>query len=143
MPKQIVGSVHWIENGKQTNRLVDVGEAFGDPDQARSQVQFAEASGDKKEIRLVRLAYRQFQGMRYRGESTAKPKKFYGSARSIKDSKVSQSHIKRQDSGRKGRKEDCQEEVVRQEACPYCKWRTILLGRMFRSLRYSWNGIAS
>ena len=78
MPKQIVGSVHWIQDGKQTNRLVDVGEAFGDLDQARSQVQFAEASGDKKEIRLVRLAYRQFQGMRYRGESTAKPKKSTG-----------------------------------------------------------------
>ncbi len=75
MPKQIVGSVHWIENGRQTNRLVDVREAFGDLDQARSQVQFAEASGDKKEIRLVRLAYRQFQGMRYRGESKAKPRK--------------------------------------------------------------------
>ena len=75
MPKQIVGSVHWIENGRQTNRLVDVREAFGDLDQARSQVQFAEASGDKKEIRLVRLAYRQFQGMRYRGESKAKPSK--------------------------------------------------------------------
>lgn len=75
MPKQIVGSVHWIENGRQTNRLVDVREAFGDLDQARSQVQFAEASGDKKEIRLVRLAYRQVQGMRFRGEGKAKPKR--------------------------------------------------------------------
>ena len=75
MPKQIVGSVHWIENGKQTSRLVDVQEAFSDPDQARDQVLFAEASGDKEQIRLVRLAYRQFQGMRYRGESKAKPRK--------------------------------------------------------------------
>ena len=75
MPKQIAGNVHWIENGKQTSRVVDVEEAFTDRDQARSQIQFAEASGDKEQIRLVRLAYRQFQGMRYRGESKAKPKK--------------------------------------------------------------------
>ena len=75
MPKQIVGSVHWIENGKQTNRLVDVQEAFSALDQAKAQVLFAEASGHKEQIRLVRLAYRQFQGMRYRGESKAKPKR--------------------------------------------------------------------
>ena len=75
MPKQIAGNVHWIENGKQTSRLVDVEEAFTDRDQARSQIQFAEASGDREQIRLVRLAYRQFQGMRYRGESKAKPRK--------------------------------------------------------------------
>ena len=43
--------------GKQVE-LVDVQEAFSDPDQARDQVQFAEASGDKKQIRLVRLAIR-------------------------------------------------------------------------------------
>ena len=109
MPKQIVGSVHWIENGRQTNRLVDVREAFGDLDQARSQVQFAEASGDKKEIRLVRLAYRQVQGMRYRGESKAKPKRAtkVDQKRVCKDSKVSESKVRRQDSGKKVRKEDC------------------------------------
>ena len=75
MPKQIAGNVHWIENGKQTSRVVDVEEAFTDSDQARSQIQFAQASGDKEQIRLVRLAYRQFQGMRYRGESKAKSKR--------------------------------------------------------------------
>ena len=75
MPKQIAGNVHWIENGKQTSRLVDVEEAFTDGDQARSQIQFAQASGDKEQIRLVRLAFRQFQGMRYRGENKAKPRK--------------------------------------------------------------------
>ena len=37
MPKQIVGSVHWIENGRQTSRLVDVQEAFNDPAQARDK----------------------------------------------------------------------------------------------------------
>ena len=75
MLKQIAGNVHWIENGKQTNRLVDVQEAFSALDQAKAQVLFAEASGIKEQIRLVRLAYRQFQGMRYRGESKAKPRK--------------------------------------------------------------------
>ena len=65
MPKQIAGNIYWIENGKKTNRLVDVAEAFNDPAQARDQVLFAEASGDREQIRLVRLAYRQFQGMRY------------------------------------------------------------------------------
>jgi hypothetical protein len=75
MPKRIVGSVHWIENGKQTGRLVDVREAFSDPAQARDQVLFAEASGHREQIRLVRLAYHQFQGMRYRGENIAKPKR--------------------------------------------------------------------
>ena len=76
MPKQIVGNVHWIENGKQTSKVVDVKEAFTDGDQARSQIQFAEVSGDKEQIRLVRMAFRQFQGMRFRGENRAKvPKK--------------------------------------------------------------------
>ena|SRR5208337_3827833 len=74
MPKQIVGSVHWIENGRQTSRLVDVQEAFGNQEQVKAQVLFAESSGVKEQIRLVRLAYRQFQGMRYRGESKAKPR---------------------------------------------------------------------
>lgn len=69
MPKKIGGNVYWIENGQQTIKVVDAEAAFSNPDQARSQIQFAEASGDKKQIRLVRLAYRQFQGMRYRGES--------------------------------------------------------------------------
>jgi hypothetical protein len=75
MPKQIVGSVHWIKNGRQTSRLVDVQEAFSDVEQAKGQVILAEASGDKRQIRLVRMAFRQFQGMRYRGESKAKPSK--------------------------------------------------------------------
>ena len=75
MPKQIAGNVYWIQNGKQSSKLVDVEEAFTDPDQAKAQVLFALASGDKKQIRLVRLAYRQFQGMRYRGESKTKPSK--------------------------------------------------------------------
>jgi hypothetical protein len=75
MPKQIVGSVYWIENGKQTDRVVDAKEAFTDLDQAKAQVLSAEASGNKKWIKLVRLAFQQFQGMRYRGENKAKLKR--------------------------------------------------------------------
>ena len=103
MPKQIVGNVHWIENGKQTSRLVDVKEAFTDGDQARSQIQFAEASGDKEQIRLVRLAYRQFQGMRYRGESKAKSRK----VSRVGQKKVPKTGKSLKARGAKGRKEDC------------------------------------
>jgi hypothetical protein len=75
MPKQIAGNVYWIENSRQTIKLVDAEAAFSDVEQAVAQVQFAESSGVKKEIRLARLAYRQYQGMRYRGENKAKPSK--------------------------------------------------------------------
>jgi hypothetical protein len=64
----IVGNVHWIVNGMQTEKMADAQTAFSNLDQAKAQVVFAEASGDKEEIRLVRLAYRQFQGKRYRVE---------------------------------------------------------------------------
>ena len=71
MPKQIAGTVYWIENGKQTTRVADVKEAFSDPDQAKAQILYAERSGDKRQLRLSRLAFRQFQGKRYRVESKA------------------------------------------------------------------------
>ena len=69
MAKKIVGKVPWIEKGKQTSRIVDAKEAFGDPAQAVQQILYAEASGDGEQRRLVRLAYRQYQGKRYRAES--------------------------------------------------------------------------
>jgi len=69
MPSQIAGNVYWIQDGRLTNRTVDVRKAFTDPDQAKAQVLNAEASGNQKWIKLVRLAYRQFQGMRYRASS--------------------------------------------------------------------------
>ena len=135
MPKQIVGNVHWIENGKQTNRLVDVQEAFTDLDQAKTQVLFAEASGDKRADQARKVGLSAVPGDAISGRKQGQAKKGYqgGSAKGIKDSKVSEIKVRRQDSGKKVRKEDCQEEVVRQEACPYRKWRTILTGRTFRS----------
>ena len=70
MPKQIVGSVYWIENNRQTSRVVDVSEAFSDSAQAKAQILYAESSGDKRQLRLARFAYRQFQGKRYRMRQT-------------------------------------------------------------------------
>ena len=61
-----------MKGGVQTIKVVDAEYAFRDPDQAKAQVQFAEASGNKKATRLARLAFRQFQMMRYGGEN--KPK---------------------------------------------------------------------
>jgi len=75
MPKQIAGSVYWIENGKQTTRVVDVKEAFSDPDQAKAQIVYAESSGDRRQLRLSRLAFRQFQGKRYRVEGKVAPRR--------------------------------------------------------------------
>jgi hypothetical protein len=75
MPKQIVGSVYWIENGQQTSRVVNVQEAFSDPAQAKAQILYAESSGNKKQLILTRLAYRQFLGKRYRVESKTEPRR--------------------------------------------------------------------
>ena len=69
MLKKIVGSVYWIEKGKQTSRVVDVQEAFSDPDQAKAQISYAKSSGNKRQLIMCGLAYRQFLGKRYRGEN--------------------------------------------------------------------------
>jgi hypothetical protein len=75
MPKKIGGNVYWIENGQRTIRVVDAEAAFTNADQARAQVLFAESCADRSQIKLARAAFRQFQGMRYRGENKAAPKK--------------------------------------------------------------------
>jgi len=75
MPKQIVGNVYWIQGGKATSRIADVKEAFGDPHQAKAQILYAESSGDKRQLRLARLAFREFQGKRYRLENKTAPKR--------------------------------------------------------------------
>ena len=68
MANKIAGSVYWIEKGRQTSRVVGAEEAFRDPDQARAQVKYALSSGDSRQIELARLAYRQYQGKRFRVE---------------------------------------------------------------------------
>jgi hypothetical protein len=77
LAKRIAGTVPWIQNGKQTSRIVDAKQAFGDPVQAAAQVRFFDESGDPQQRRLARLAYQQFQGKRLRGpnkdEKPSKP----------------------------------------------------------------------
>ena len=79
MAKRIAGTVPWIQNGKQTAKIVDAEKAFGDPVQAAAQVAFFDANGTPQERRLARLAYQQFQGKRLRGPNKgvkkAKPTK--------------------------------------------------------------------
>ena len=73
MKRRIEGTVYWIENGKPTSRVVDAEEAFSNPDQAAAQVMYAEKSGNREAMKLTRLAFRQFQGRRYRGANKPKP----------------------------------------------------------------------
>jgi hypothetical protein len=72
LAKKIGGSVYWIQNGKQTSKVVEATEAFSDSAQASAQVIYAEASGDRAAVRLARLAFRQFQGRRFRAQRTGK-----------------------------------------------------------------------
>ena len=67
MPKRIVGTIPWIQNGKQTSKVVDARKAFGDPEQAAAQVAYFDVHGSPQERRLARLAYQQYIGKRLRG----------------------------------------------------------------------------
>jgi phage I-like protein len=71
LAKRIGGTTPWIENGKQTGKIVDAKQAFGDSVQAAAQVAFFDAHGDPQQRRLARLAYQQFQGKRLRGPNKA------------------------------------------------------------------------
>ena len=62
----ITGHVSQIVGGRQTSNTLSAEQAFGDPEQAAAQVEWAETNGTKELIRLTRLAYRQYQGKRYR-----------------------------------------------------------------------------
>jgi hypothetical protein len=73
LAKRIAGTTPWIQNGKQTSRIVEAKLAFGDPAQAAAQVAFFDAHGDPQQRRLARLAFQQFQGKRLRGPN--KPRK--------------------------------------------------------------------
>ncbi len=63
---KIVGSVYWVEKGKPTTKLVTAEQAFADAAQAEQQVLYFDRHGSVKEKKLARLAYRQWQGRRYR-----------------------------------------------------------------------------
>jgi hypothetical protein len=62
----ITGNVSQAVGGRQTSKTLSAEQAFGDPEQAVAQVEWAEANGSKEMIRLTRLAYWQYQGKRYR-----------------------------------------------------------------------------
>jgi len=64
--KKVTGTVLKIVNGKQTNERLTAEKAFGDLAQAREQVLYVEKHGSREEKRLVRLAFRQYQSMRFR-----------------------------------------------------------------------------
>jgi hypothetical protein len=64
--KKITGTVLKIVNGKPTSEKLSAEKAFGDIDQARAQVLYAEKHGSREETRIVRLAFRQYQGVGFR-----------------------------------------------------------------------------
>jgi len=66
--KKITGTVLKIVNGKPTKEKLPAETAFGDLAQAREQVLYAERHGSQEEKRLVRLAFRQYQNMRFRAK---------------------------------------------------------------------------
>lgn len=63
--RKVTGTVLKIVNGQPTNERLSAEEAFSDPKQAVEHVLYAERHGSKEELRLVRLAYRQYQGKRF------------------------------------------------------------------------------
>lgn len=66
--KKVTGTVLKIVNGKPTAVKLSAAEAFGDLEQARAQVLYAERHGSREEKKIVRLAFRQYQGIRFRGK---------------------------------------------------------------------------
>ena len=70
-PRKVTGTVRKIVNGKPTDEMLTAEEAFNDSQQAVEQVLYAERHGSKEELRLVRLAYRQYQKKRFRSTMPA------------------------------------------------------------------------
>lgn len=67
-PNKVRGTVLKIVNGKPSDQKLTAEKAFSDIEQARAQVLYVEKHGSREEKRLVRLAFRQYQGMRFRGK---------------------------------------------------------------------------
>jgi hypothetical protein len=66
--KKVTGTVLKIVNGKPTNEKLTAEKAFSDLAQAREQALYVEKHGSREEKRLVRLAFRQYQGLRFRAK---------------------------------------------------------------------------
>jgi hypothetical protein len=69
--RRITGTVNRIVRGRHTDEKLSAEQAFSDPEQAAAQVEWTESNGTKEMIRLTRLAYRQYQGKRYRAPAPA------------------------------------------------------------------------
>ena len=67
-PRKVTGTVLKIVHGKPTDEKLNAQEAFSDPEQAIEQVLYAERHGSREELKLVRLAYRQYQQKRFRSK---------------------------------------------------------------------------
>jgi len=67
-PRKVTGTVLKIVNGKPTEKRLSAQQAFSDPAQAMEQVLYAERHGSREELKLVRLAYRQYQQKRFRSK---------------------------------------------------------------------------
>jgi hypothetical protein len=67
-PRKVTGTVLRIVHGKPTDQRLSAEDAFNDPSQAAEQVLYAERHGSKEELKLVRLAYRQYQKKRFRSK---------------------------------------------------------------------------
>jgi len=66
--RKVKGTVLKIVNGRPTDQRLEAEEAFGDPEQAVEQVLYAQRHASREELRLVRLAFRQYQGKRFRSK---------------------------------------------------------------------------
>jgi hypothetical protein len=64
--KKVTGTVLKIVNGKPTSERLTAEKAFSELAQAREQVLYVDKHGSGEEKRLVRLAFRQYQNMRFR-----------------------------------------------------------------------------
>ena len=60
--RKITGTVLKIVNGRPTDEKMSAQKAFGDLEQARAQVFYAEKHSSREEKRLVRLAFRAVPG---------------------------------------------------------------------------------
>ena len=66
--RKVTGTVLKIVQGQLTNERISAEEAFSDPQQAVEQVLYAERHATREKLKVVRLAYRQYQGKRFRAK---------------------------------------------------------------------------
>ena len=65
---KVAGTVLKIVQGQLTNERISAEAAFSDPEQAVEQMLYAERHATREKLKVVRLAYRQYQGKRFRAK---------------------------------------------------------------------------